>query len=112
MAEEHPLDKMTFEQIMAAQKPIHDAEEAAVRKLGDAIGYGRMMQLAERIWNEKQPGGAHSTGPCVFFLVPCPHLTTKNIAWLDENGHCDWCCGAGRVTKRVAAAMAFISAAP
>ena len=25
--------------------------------------------------------------------------------YFDDNGHCDWCCGAGRVTKRVAAAM-------
>lgn len=70
-------------------------EENAVRELGDLIGYGRMMQLAEQIWEKKMPGAAHSTGPCTSMLVPCPHLER------DENLHCKWCCGSGRVTKRV-----------
>jgi hypothetical protein len=74
------------------------AEEKAVRELGDRIGYGRMMQLAEQIWRTLPYGdkGAHSVGPCVGLLVPCPHPDGPN---------CDWCCGSGRVTKRVLAAM-------
>lgn len=71
------------------------AEEADVQELGDRIGYGRIMQLAEKIWNEKVPGGAHSVGPCVAFLVRCPHPQEAE----DANGHCDLCCGSGRVTK-------------
>lgn len=70
-------------------------EEGAVRLLGERIGYGRIMQLCEQIWNEKQPGGAHSVGPCVALLVKCDHPDS------DRAGHCDWCCGAGRITERV-----------
>jgi hypothetical protein len=77
-------------------------EERAVRDLGERIGYGRVMQLVEKIWNAKVPGGAHSHGPCVAFLVPCPCPASGR----DANGHCEWCCGAGRVTARVARAMA------
>lgn len=80
---------------------LNDEEENAVRQLGDMIGYGRLMQLAEQIWDKKQPGGAHSVGTCTSFLVPCPHPPMGR----DANGHCDWCCGAGRVTKRVFKAM-------
>jgi len=85
-----------------------ELEEARrVRELGEAIGYGRMMQLAERIWNSKMPGAAHSVGPCVAELVPCPHPKSGR----DRNGHCDWCCGSGRVTKKVLAAMGVYDAA-
>lgn len=76
-------------------------EEHAVRELGDRIGYGRVMQLAEQIWNRLTPGAAHSTGPCVAFLVRCPCPPSGR----DSNGHCEWCCGAGRVTERVRRAM-------
>lgn len=78
-------------------------EEAAVRSLGDRIGYGRMMQLAEQIWNAKAPGGAHTTGPCVSCMVPCP---------CTEPHRCDWCCGSRRVTERVAKAMASATRNP
>lgn len=81
-----------------------DEERNAVRQLGELIGYGRIMQLAEQIWNEKQPGAAHSQGPCVTFLVPCPHPENGR----DANGHCDWCCGSGRVTKKVLEAMSRV----
>ena len=79
----------------------HSEEENAVRQLGDLIGYGRMMQLAEQVWRKKLApqgleGGEHTTGPCAAFMVPCPHPEH------DANGHCNWCCGAGRVTKRIA----------
>lgn len=76
-------------------------EEDAVRRLGDAIGYGRLMQLAEKLWNARQPGASLSVGPCVAFLVPCPCPESGR----DEHGHCTWCSGAGRVTERVRAAI-------
>lgn len=77
-----------------------EIEEDAVCKLGDRIGYGRMMQLAEQLWRKKLKmsgleGGEHTTGPCAAFMVPCPHPKKAE----DVNGHCDLCCGAGRVTK-------------
>ena len=76
-------------------------EEMLVRELGERIGYGRTMQLCEKIWNGKMPGAAHSTGPCVSMLVRCP----CPVSGRDKNGHCKWCCGAGRVTKRVLVAI-------
>ncbi len=79
-----------------------ESEESLVRSLGDSIGYGRIMQLCEKIWNEKVPaGGAHSVGPCVWFLVPCPHPEKGR----SESYQCNWCCGSGRVTKKVFEAM-------
>ncbi len=75
-------------------------EEEAVRELGKRI---RVMQAAERLWGDALEadglprGGAHSVGCCVAFLVPCPGCT--------DHKTCDWCCGAGRVTKRVAQAI-------
>jgi len=91
-------------------------DKEAVRQLGDQIGYGNMMFLAEECWHEKLerasygPGGEFAVGPCATFMVPCPHLKktkayAKTHGWLDPAGHCDWCCGAGRVTRKVAAAM-------
>lgn len=71
-------------------------EETAVQKLGEKIGYGRVMQLAELLWSKKVPGGAHSVGPCLRSLVPC---------LCDYPVICDWCEGSGRVTKRVMQAM-------
>ena len=75
-------------------------EENMVREMGNLIGFGYTMQLCEKIWNKMIPGGALSVGPCVYFLVPCPH---------PEGDHrlagCEWCCGSGRVTKRVREAM-------
>lgn len=76
-------------------------EESAVRNLGNAIGYGRLFQLAEQIWEQKQPGMAISNGPCTGMLVKCP---CPDVAQRVEK-HCSWCCGAGRVTKKVLSAM-------
>lgn len=81
-------------------------EERLVRDLGDAIGYGRTMQLCEKIWRalliaQGLPGGGeHTTGPCAAFMVPCQCVEEAEPE-LDDNGHCDWCCGARRVTERV-----------
>lgn len=75
------------------------AEKELVQHLGESIGYGRTMQLCEQLWNEKMPGAAHSCGPCLACLVPCACVEAGEAAT------CDWCCGAGRVTKRVRAAQ-------
>lgn len=82
---------------------IIEVEEARVAFLADSIGYGRTMQLCEQLWREKlapqgHEGGEHSVGCCAVFLVPCPCVTR-------EGGSCDWCCGSGRVTKKVLEAM-------
>lgn len=79
---------------------LNKVEELAVRELGQKIGFGRIMQLCEQLWREElatanMQGGEFAHGPCTAFLVPCPCKT----------GSCDWCCGAGRVTKRVRKAM-------
>jgi hypothetical protein len=77
------------------------AEEVAVRDLGERIGYGRMMELAEQEWRTKlagtgyPSGGEFSVGPCAADLVSCP---------CPANG-CDWCCGTKRVTKKVLEAI-------
>ena len=85
---------------MDAFNAMNAREEQEVRRLGEAIGYGRLMQLAEQIWSEKAkeqgtPGSEHTTGPCAAFIVTCPHT------FKDRNGHCDICCGSGRITRWV-----------
>ncbi len=83
-----------------------DLETQMVRTIGDRIGYGRMMQLGEKLWRESLgdlAGGEHSVGPCVALLVSCPH------PGVEMAGHCDWCCGSGRITKRVFAAIEALS---
>jgi hypothetical protein len=79
-------------------------EEQAVQQLGREIGYGRIMQLCEKLWGddavarmggrEEYRGEALSQGPCVAFLVPCKCRVESTFP-------CMWCCGSGRVTKRV-----------
>ena len=86
-------------EVIEMQKRMDAEERPLVEALGERIGYGRLMQLAERIWDWKQPGSAHSVGPCTLMLVHCPHLER------DANGHCEWCCGSGRVTRRVLRAI-------
>lgn len=82
-------------------------EDARVRALGEAIGYGNMMVLAQRLWAEDlqkkyglDGGGAFAVYCCEAFLVPCPGC--KKVASPKD---CDWCCAAGRVTKKVAEAI-------
>ena len=87
------------QRLTPTQENIMD-ETQAVQTLGEQIGFGRMMQLAEQIWRERlarDRRGEHTTGPCAALMVPCKHPVR------DENGHCEVCCGAGRVTKWVAA---------
>jgi hypothetical protein len=92
-----------YRAMLRARRPRDQAEKIIVREMGDFMGYGRVMQLCEEIWHEKEieagrerASGAHTTGPCRAFMIPCPHPV------LDDNGHCDICCGAGRITKGVA----------
>jgi hypothetical protein len=86
-------------------------EDPHVTDLGHRIGFGRVMQAAEAAWSriasEKGVHGSnHTVGPCAALLVTCPHQEEGGSEkWRDANGHCDWCCGAGRVTERVAQAM-------
>lgn len=102
-----------MQKIYEAMRPRLDAEERQVELLGDAIGYGRLMQAAETVWRRKAkangtPGSEHTTGPCAAFMTRCPHhddgAKEAHPEWFSA-GHCDWCCGAGRVTQRVAASM-------
>lgn len=79
-----------------------EAEKEIVKNIGEKIGYGRMMQLAQELWREKlekeQPslvGGEFAYGPCVSMTVPCECERTE------ENPHCDWCCGSGWLTEKV-----------
>lgn len=85
---------------------LEEYEERLVSQIGDEIGYGRTMQLCEQLWRAKLKtqgleGGEHTTGPCAVMMVPCPHPESGR----DKNGHCDWCCGAGRITKRMLKAI-------
>lgn len=82
-------------------------EEELVRTLGETIGFGRLMQLGEKIWRERAiagglKGSEHTTGPCAAFMEPC-QCASERAPVLDANGHCDWCCGARRVTNHVRA---------
>lgn len=77
-----------------------DDERRAVRELAEVIGYGRVMQLCEELWRDNLTaqglqGGEITTGPCASAMVPCRHPVR------DANGHCEVCCGAGRVTRWV-----------
>lgn len=94
--------------VIMNEKPRPTTPEERVAALGDDIGYGCMMQLCEKLWNEKEfadgvtaGGAAHAVYCCGVFLVACPsraHPTSCGVT-------CDWCCGAGRVTERVAQAI-------
>lgn len=74
--------------------------EDRVRDLAKELGYGRIMQLCEQLWRQDladlDVGGELTVGPAAKFLVPCS-------CGVDED--CDWCCGAGRVTKLVRAVV-------
>lgn len=80
-----------------ALKLLPETEENMVKLLGSRIGYGRIMQLCEKLWHESlvkkgySTGGEHTTGPAATFMVPCGC----------KDGMCDWCCGSGRLTKHV-----------
>lgn len=74
----------------AVEKPIIEA-------LGESMGYGRIMQLAQECWrdmlNEQgwNPGGEFAFGPCVAMTTKCGC----------DGGSCDWCGGSGWLTLHV-----------
>lgn len=68
------------------------SEEAAAKELGDRIGYGRLMQLAQSLWRDTARGGEFAVGPCVALTQPC-----------GCQGACDWCNGSGWLTPKVKA---------
>jgi hypothetical protein len=79
--------------------------ELEAYELGQKIGFGRLMQLAQEGWRtllEKQgaAGGEFAIGTCVAFLVPCVCIEQKTLP-----KDCDWCCATGQVTKRVREAI-------
>lgn len=87
--------KAFVQDIHRQNAPRYAYEEAAAKKLGDEIGYGRMMQLAQKIWRQSLvtqglEGGEFAYGPCVALTVPC-----------GCKGGCDWCEGSMWLTKKV-----------
>jgi len=89
-------------EVSARLRAIESAEERAVATIGYQIGFGRVMQLCEKLWRERAAAGGHqgsehTTGPCAAFMVACACPPSG----LDRNGHCEWCCGSGRVVRLV-----------
>lgn len=80
-------------------------EFEAVTRLGQQIGFGNMMHLAQKAWRDQllkqgAEGGEFTVGTCVAFLVPCVCIEQKT-----PPKDCDWCCASGKVTKRVREAI-------
>ena len=92
-----PKELEQVKEIIELRKRMDKQQKPIVKKLGDEIGYGRLMQLTEEMWREKAEfkGSELAVGACVSFMVICDHSIK------DDNGHCKLCCGAGRVTKGV-----------
>jgi hypothetical protein len=61
-----------------------NGEREAVRRLGERIGYGNMMQLASELWHELEPGGAFQVGPCFATPCRCGHPSRSHD---EESGH-------------------------
>ena len=95
-------DKVLAFQAVEVQARVLVDETEQVRALGERIGFGNMMVLAERLWRDLLggAGGERVAYCCAAFMVPCPGC--KKV---EHPGKCDWCCGAGRVTKKVAEAI-------
>lgn len=75
--------------------------ESTVLDLCRKIGFGRVLQLASRLWQqqERETGIGMVVGPHVSCTVPCWHPKDNDTV------HCDWCCGCGWVTEKVASVM-------
>ncbi len=91
---------MTNDRMPKKIRDMNAKEKTFIKELGERMGWGRVMQLSEECWRESShangfKGSELTVGPCGFFMVPCPH-TIK-----DDHGHCDICCGSGRITKGV-----------
>lgn len=99
-----------MQEFLLSQAPMRKAEVDAVRQLGEQIGYGNLMSTASEVWASKAranktDGSNFVVGPCAAMVEICPHEFDPTEQYLDKNGHCDWCCNAGWVTKRVADEM-------
>ena len=74
-----------------------------VKSLGETIGYGMAMQLCEELWGDMlerelgKSGGQQAVYCAVSMLVPCYGCEPARRL----GSTCDWCCGAGRVTRKV-----------
>jgi len=95
-----------FEESMRRARLRQDAYDADIEALCERIGYGNVMASASRLWAAKcdakgEPRGNFAVGACEVMTVPCPHPASGK----DVRGHCDWCCGAGWVTKKVLEAI-------
>ena len=83
-------------------------EKEAVKDLGEVIGYGAMMQLAQECWRDADiargfpPGMEHTCGPAAAETVPCGCREDNR----EDLSSCDWCCGCGWLTKKVKALQA------
>jgi hypothetical protein len=79
-----------------------------VMAAGKRFGFGALMQAAQIAWTKWAaengvPDSEFVIGPCAAFSVACA-CTVRNVhrrKLLDENGHCEWCCGCGWVTPKV-----------
>lgn len=113
MSEDHPFDVAHLESWGEHLTPTQRANVLAhsrrdrqrITSLFAEMGGGRIMQLVEQVWRDSLPephkGGEFVHGPCRSEVVRCPGCKPAR----DAGEHCDWCCGAGHVTKRVAAVI-------
>lgn len=96
-----PEAERAARRFVEAMTPSFSSPREAVKYMAERMGYGFLMATTETLWREKNelenefPGSEHTVGPCAALLVPC----VCRSAGAPEP--CDWCCGAGRVTKRV-----------
>lgn len=81
-----------------------NVETSEVKNLGERMGYGRLMQLSQELWSRTQAedeyashmaGSELITGPCAAMAVLC------GCRYETESVSCDWCCGAGWLTRKV-----------
>lgn len=96
------LDVEFVKEVLAPFEPPHwwsmqgEAEKEIIKREGDKMGYGRMMQLAQECWREYlieqdyPAGGEFAYGPCVGGTTAC-----------GCSGGCDWCAGSGWLTTHV-----------
>jgi hypothetical protein len=78
-------------------------EKKLMESLGESMGFGRIMQLANECWREKlkknnMQGGEFVYGPCMALTVPCGCEEDRK-----QGKSCDWCCGSLRLTEKVKA---------
>ncbi|MFS1436068.1 hypothetical protein [Vibrio lentus] len=66
--------------------------EKDVIKQCEFLGFGRVMQMASQAWYEKDSHGALLVGTAAGLVEKCG---------CRPEGNCDWCCGAGWLTKKV-----------